>query len=164
MIRPLLPICPAPRIRLFTLVIDPLFELRRIGWPLLTTCVNVKVPPPVRVTAPFKVSRVLPLFENTTISPALEIVPETFNSWPVAIVRLLPGSMVNPPTATLVFRVTAETGDLALLMQTCAPPLGTTPVLQFAATLQFPEAPPIQMESPGAQPEAPAGENFAVTA
>src|SRR5450432_1560609 len=72
--------------------------------------------------------------------------------------------MVNPPIETLVFRVTAEAGDWALLIQTCATPLGTTPVLQLPATLQFPDAPPIQMESPGAQPEAPAGENFAVTA
>ena|ERR1700723_383562 len=48
----------------------------------------------------------------------------------------------------LTSTVTTCAPDAPLAMQTIAPLTGTLPVLQFVPTLQFPEAPPIQLVVP----------------
>src|SRR5450432_516715 len=116
----------------------------------------VSVPPPVKVTDPLNVRKVLALLEITVISPELAIVPLTTSSRLFPTVRLLPGLIVRLPMDALTFRVTEEAGLWLLLMQTFAPLLGTEPVLQLAGTFQFPEAPPTQTVSPAAQLAAPA--------
>ncbi len=74
--RPLLPICPAPSIRLLTLTNAPALELLMIGCPLEDACERLTVPPPERVTMLLQLKKVLCPAAWMTMVPVLLIEPK----------------------------------------------------------------------------------------
>src|SRR5208282_3429511 len=126
-----------------------------MAWPAPLSAI-VSVPPPDKVTGPSIRKNVLSAAASIEICPEFEMLPAATSVWLSLMIRLSPLSIVSVPTVTEISSVTCEFTGLPSSMHTFVLELlGTTPVLQLAASLQFPVPPsqivafPVQFVPPG---------------